>query len=297
MNVEASSSILTYDDQYLDGYFDCVGLNPDFYARSIVLERGGCKIKQAALTTASWDPSFSIVQFWDTPNVPPDVLMLIDTWKNAVPAGCHILVSDDDAKRFIVSNYGEKFIEAYEYCSHPAMKSDYFRLAYLYANGGFYADADERLEGELPYIDFKARDFLIASLLIREREKNLDGQWQWLTIEQLRSRGLFVSGPVCYFNNNILVTNPRNPVIKAALMRATRSVLKLKKENRVGSPHLYTGPTCLTFSVSSHFLQCAASGANPSEIYLIYKGQISTGCRSTMVELSYKKDHRNWKNV
>jgi hypothetical protein len=84
-----------------------------------------------------------IMQFWDRDVPPDDVRQLIESFKERNPACEHILFSNRTATEFLLREYGPEFVAIFEYCHHPAMACDFFRLAYLARVGGIYADADE----------------------------------------------------------------------------------------------------------------------------------------------------------
>jgi hypothetical protein len=104
-----------------------------------------------------------IMQFWDQSNPPADVQFAIDSWKEKNPHFLHIMFDNESAIVFLRENFGEKYVELFDRCHHPAMKADFFRLAYLVVVGGVYVDADEycnqgieRLFDEHRHVDFFA---------------------------------------------------------------------------------------------------------------------------------------------
>jgi tetratricopeptide (TPR) repeat protein len=84
-----------------------------------------------------------IVQYWDEPVVPGDVRAVMETWRSICHGLEHLVFNDATARRYIAQTQEERVIDAYRQCTHPAMKSDLFRLCYAYRDGGFYVDADE----------------------------------------------------------------------------------------------------------------------------------------------------------
>jgi Glycosyltransferase sugar-binding region containing DXD motif len=85
-----------------------------------------------------------IVQFWDQPAPPPDLLPLMQSWRQHHPDYEFILFNDTSAREFIAANFSSDVLQAYVQARHPAQKADIFRLAFLCASGGFYVDADDR---------------------------------------------------------------------------------------------------------------------------------------------------------
>src|SRR5205085_4123364 len=64
------------------------------------------------------------------------------TWK--IPGFAYILFDEERAREFVKTEYESRHLEAYDLCNHPAMKSDLFRLAYLYRHGGIFVDSEDR---------------------------------------------------------------------------------------------------------------------------------------------------------
>jgi mannosyltransferase OCH1-like enzyme len=84
-----------------------------------------------------------IVQFWD--DAPPDdVKTLMASWQEFNLDHKWIYFDDHQAKEFLQSEFGGEVLQAYHHARLPAQKADLFRLAYLAARGGVYADADDR---------------------------------------------------------------------------------------------------------------------------------------------------------
>lgn len=82
----------------------------------------------------------TIVQFWNTPDLPQDISKLVATWKEQNPSMEHKLFSYDTALQFIAEHYGPEIQNLFESAALPAMQSDIFRVAYCLKMGGFYID-------------------------------------------------------------------------------------------------------------------------------------------------------------
>ncbi len=81
-----------------------------------------------------------IATFWDRSDVPLDLLTPMQDWAELTPNWrCF---SDAHAKRFIQRVAGGDAARAYDGLWHPAVKSDVFRLYWLFDGGGLYVDAD-----------------------------------------------------------------------------------------------------------------------------------------------------------
>src|SRR5581483_3485586 len=87
----------------------------------------------------------TIVQFWhDLREVPSDVEECIESWARWTSSGFeHRLFDERSARAFIGGSLDARHENAFERCYHPAMQADYFRLCYLFVEGGFYVDADD----------------------------------------------------------------------------------------------------------------------------------------------------------
>src|SRR6266404_1122153 len=87
-------------------------------------------------------PSERIVQFWDDlDRLPGDVGECIKTWRTTEKQGFErVLFDKHQAREFIHRRLGPRYKAAYDKCYHPAMQSDYFRLCYIFLEGGCYID-------------------------------------------------------------------------------------------------------------------------------------------------------------
>ena len=81
-----------------------------------------------------------LVQFWDQPELPRDLMKPRAAWVRHSPKST--LFDAAHAARFIARDYGPKAAAAFTALWHPAAQSDLFRLYYLLARGGLYVDAD-----------------------------------------------------------------------------------------------------------------------------------------------------------
>lgn len=274
-------------------YFDFAEEHASFFCRSIVANSLEPSPHNAALdsTLLSVRPNeLKIFQYWDTTKVPNDVLALITDWKLSLPVGDHMLFDDALAAEFISDNYPSYFRAAYDYCFHPAMKSDYFRLAYLYLNGGVYIDADDKLIRNFSIPNLQEDDILVLLPIIRDRN---GGAVLGLSLEPSRKAGLEVRyGPECYFANSPIFASKRNEVIRIALIRATNRILVCRRDGVECDIHKTTGPTNLTIAVIVACLYSACGGRPPPKILTLDWSQHALRQRP----LEYKQDNRYWVN-
>ncbi|MET0443455.1 MAG: tetratricopeptide repeat protein, partial [Pseudorhodoplanes sp.] len=87
--------------------------------------------------------SRTIVQFWNQEHIPQDVQEVVNSWPTQNPGFAHRLFSEATAAAYIRSFFGQESADLFAECHHPAMQSDFFRVCYLYQDGGIYLDADE----------------------------------------------------------------------------------------------------------------------------------------------------------
>jgi hypothetical protein len=230
---------------------------------------------------------YKVIQFWDSKLIPSDVLAYMDKWAELYQ-GRYLRFDDLDAESFIRENYPEDFVMAYKACWHPAMKSDFFRLCYLYTNGGCYVDADELPLAPLPNIDLESSQFIILKPYIRIKDgdklKNLR------VTEYLEKYDVYREAEV-YFNNAPIIVSSKNPIISSALLRAKSIILSDEKYKM--SIHDITGPTNLSLSILVHFFFFGIRGAKPVNVISInWERYARIGSAN---ELTYKNDDRDWR--
>jgi mannosyltransferase OCH1-like enzyme/Flp pilus assembly protein TadD len=85
-----------------------------------------------------------IAQFWDTIPVPDDLEQLMRSWRDKHHDYEYTLFDEPGAASFLAANYSRDVVQAFRRAREPAQKADLFRLAYLFAQGGHYVDADDR---------------------------------------------------------------------------------------------------------------------------------------------------------
>ncbi|WP_406870111.1 capsular polysaccharide synthesis protein [Thioclava sp. 'Guangxiensis'] len=104
--------------------------------------------KNSARTAVAFAPPVDIprlcLQFWDTARVPDDVARCMDSIKYGLPSFEHRLFDQNTASDYIEKAYGQEWKAKFWAASHPAIKSDIFRVLYLYECGGLWIDADEQ---------------------------------------------------------------------------------------------------------------------------------------------------------
>lgn len=219
-----------------------------------------------------------IIQFWhDGDNIPKDVYDCIKSWEILKKKGFTFKLFDDkSARKFIQENFEPKFLKAYLKCHHPAMRCDYFRLCYIYLNGGFYLDCDEFYLNE--NIDLLFKDDLIK---MQPLCYNLEND------EMVKPDDYFYkdfdSNYIYYFNNNPIIAPPKHKLILIAL---TRSTERLISNNDIFDIQSTTGPGNFTVATVIYL----SDVQNQISIMKNWE-KIS----ETPWNLNYRKDDRNWR--
>ena len=156
-----------------------------------------------------------VMQFWDAEPPPAGVISLMQSWPQSNPGLRHERFDDQRARDFLQHQADAKVLQAYESCLSPVLRADLFRLAYLLACGGVYADADDKARHGIQRLLGNATE-----LVLMQEEKGTIG-------------------------NNFIAAVPGHPVIRRALELACEQVLARSGSN----PWFLTGPAVLTRSV------------------------------------------------
>ena len=86
-------------------------------------------------------PEPQLIQYWDQPEPPPELLARMERWKQLNPSWRYHRYDRDSAARLIGSIYGMALEDAFLDIRLPAMQADVFRIAVLNARGGLWIDA------------------------------------------------------------------------------------------------------------------------------------------------------------
>jgi len=177
--------------------------------------------RQGALARpAPTDPGVSpiprrIGQFWDA-HIPPDIERLCEEWRANNPDFLYRRFSGAEARNYLAEFGPPGAQAAFDIAVEPAMKADLFRLAYLFHEGGFYVDADDR--GLKPLAEIAPDD---CDLVVYQEDLGTIG-------------------------NNFVGAAPRHPVIALAVEEATAAILR----GDADMLWLSTGPGLLTRSLA-----------------------------------------------
>lgn len=225
-----------------------------------------------------------VVQFWDDlDRLPGDVGECIETWRKTEEQGFErILFDKHQAREFIRRRIGPRHKHAYDKCYHPAMQSDYFRLCYIFVEGGCYVDADDVYDGaQIQHLFSDGR--LKVQPLCYDIATNM-----MVSPSLFTKPGANTDSWIFYFNNNPLIAGRGHPLIDRALAQAT---LSLEKDVTNGLPEIQstTGPGNLTKSI---FDAVTENGEIEQTLLVLRDWQ---NIAKNRWDLSYRNDPRNWR--
>ena len=163
------------------------------------------------------------------------------------------------------------------------MRCDYFRLCYIWKNGGFYVDADEVYDGadcEFLYLD----DRLKVQPLCYDTQTDA-----MVCCDVFIGQMAFSPNWIFYVNNNPIVAPAFHPIIRSALARSTRILLSQAGERL--DIQATTGPGNLTASLVQHSIASRAEAKHRDFLLLRDWEAMST----SRWPLSYRDDERNWR--
>lgn len=225
-----------------------------------------------------------IIQFWDDlDRLPDDVIECIDTWKKTKAFGIETLLFDkSQAREFIGQRLGLRYLQAYDKCYHPAMQSDYFRLCYIFVEGGCYIDVDDVYNGANIQTLFSDGRLKIQPLCYDMATHSMAPPSLFTKPDAYSESGIF------YFNNNPLIASSEHPLIYRALTQAT---LTLEKDMATGLPEIQStaGPGNLTKSI---FDAITEDGEIEQTIHVLNDWE---KIAKNIWDLSYRNDSRNWR--
>ena len=225
-----------------------------------------------------------IVHFWDDlDRLPSDVCDCIETWRRTEEQGFdRILFDTKQARAFIHQKLGLRHLTAFDKCYHPAMQSDYFRLCYIFVEGGCYVDSDDVYSGA-------AIEHLFNDERLKVQPLCYDTVTNMMVPPHIFTQcGANAATWIFYFNNNPLIACRRHFMIKEALAQAT---LSLEQTAPNGLPEIQstTGPGNLTKSI----FQSNSRGIEVGDQLLVLTNWEDVV--STKWDLSYRNDERNWR--
>jgi mannosyltransferase OCH1-like enzyme len=196
----------------------------------LALRQSGARRAAASSTETASTPLIprKIVQYWDQTSPPDSIAELLRSWVEAHPGYQYCRFDNTSARDYLATHYSDAVLKAYRSASHPAQKSDLFRLAYLYREGGWYIDADDRCVGNLSEIT--AEDAVLIAY-----------QEQYATV-----------------GNNFLGCVPEEPVIECALTLAVETLMRGDSD----AIWLATGPGLVTRAFAEILVKQGAAWRN-----------------------------------
>jgi Glycosyltransferase sugar-binding region containing DXD motif len=200
-----------------------------------------------------------LIRFWDGETPPADVVALLATWAPLHDGYEMVTFNDATARAFFAEHYAPRYLAGYDACTHPAMRCDLFRLAYLYQCGGIYVDADERCLQSVEEIRVHAGSLAVRRMVEANR--------------------------FTYFANAPIFCAAGLPLLKECLDAATDRLLT----SRWSRPKVWvtTGPG----NLSRVFAQrVVLDGAHPMRVRVIDDWPRY----SAMIHCEYKKTSRYW---
>ena len=202
-----------------------------------------------------------IMQYWNDDILPNEIKIIMRSWRRLNPDFEYKLFSRRTAFQFIKENYTELEVNAFKNCEHPAMQADFFRLAFLNVNGGFYADADDKCIQPLNQLTDIGTDLILKL------------------------------GDFGCFANNFIACTANNPLIKHTFEKGVNNLLNYFNEGpwfRLGPGHL---TSCITFQLAKHVNEPDIE--NWPRLFVL-KQEDSRKMFSQHLSLSYKRTERSW---
>ena len=255
------------------------------FIRELTLQqmgRAGDSLSRSEPTNLGAPIPRTLVRFWhDSRDVPSDVVRCLKTWDGLRDEGFWFRMFDDtSAADYIAERYGPRERAAFARCWHPAMRSDYLRMCFVFAEGGLYVDADDVLLGSGWQDVFRDGTLKVQPLCYDLIACGM------VSPSELRRPDLPTDDRIFYVNNNPIAAPAGHPVLRQALARATDRLLGDEPAPEIQST---TGPGNLTAVLAVHARE---SGASDFELLLDWDQTVEP-----CWDLAYRDDDRNWRNV
>jgi hypothetical protein len=270
--------------EYQPGFEECDSLRSAFIRD--ILQR---QLERQADGGIDAEPTLiprRLVRYWHDPtDLPEDVRTCLQSWECLADERFELRLYDDvSAADYIAGAYGEREVQAFERCGHPAMRSDYLRICVVLAEGGLYVDADEVLIG-----DGWRRIFCDGRLKVQPLCYDTTFQ-RMVPATEIWRTDLSTQGLIFYVNNNPIAAPAGHPALRRALARATEKLLGQESVPEIQST---TGPGNLTAALAAHARELELSG-RLCDFELLPDWELIAEMRWN---LSYRNDARNWRNV
>lgn len=273
-------------DIYPEGFEEDHVLRSNFI-RDTTLQQ--IKYSETSSGKKKMEPKFipkTLVRYWHEPNrVPDDVQACINSWDRLSDEGFELrMFGDSSGTAYIADKYGAKEVEAFSLCRHPAMRSDYFRMCFILAEGGFYVDTDDVLVSDEWRHIFQDDRLKVQPLCYDIVSSGM------LPATDIWQTNLNTNDRIFYVNNNPIAAPANHPVLRRALYRATE---KLLGNDCCPEIQETTGPGNFTAALAAHARELMIVNATSDFELLSNWDSIA----ETRWELSYRNDTRNWRNM
>jgi tetratricopeptide (TPR) repeat protein len=243
----------------------CARRRPDHIPTAIMimlaLRKAGCFDLPSfdTRTCVSRIPA-QIGQYWDADELPEDLMALHNSWGSLNPDHTIHLFNHNSAIAFLNTHFPPEVGLAYMRSEEPTKRADIFRLAYLWVEGGFWVDIDDRAVKPL-------------ATFVPPEACAVFWQEQWGTL-----------------GNNFMGVIARMPLIGRALLTVVSTV------NRGDADLLWlaTGPGLITRAFVQEVAGVEATGMDwlkdvrVFERFRLYKS-VAFHCRT-----SHKKSQKHW---
>jgi mannosyltransferase OCH1-like enzyme len=229
-------------------------------------------------------PPRRVIQFWDcTDTIPTDVKDCIESWKRTDSESFELLLFDKiSAASFIREHLGSRYEKAFGRCYHPAMQSDFFRLCYIFKQGGCYIDVDDVYQGtEITHL-FNDGKLKIQPLCYDISNDGMVSPSVFTNPDANTANWIF------YFNNNPLIAGKNHPLLALALESATVN-LEQCGEGQLPEIQSTTGPGNLTKTV---FESLSEMPGLERSLHILHDWE---NIAESKWPLSYREDSRNWR--
>lgn len=170
-----------------------------------------------------------IFQYWDRKTPPSRIAAMMTTWRLA-PGYKYRCYDRREAMTYLADKVSPEARRAFQLARNPAEEADFLRLCLLHREGGIYADADDRRDGDL-------------NRFIADRTG--------LTV--------LVEPGLANVANNFLIAAPSHPVLAKAVDMAQQALLARDAETTWSK----TGPGLLTRALASHLGDCLVADVAP----------------------------------
>ncbi len=201
-----------------------------------------------------------IIQFWDEPAPPADVAAMMASWAALHPDWGYRRFDTAAAGEWLRARMPPEVLAAYIRARRPAQRADIFRLAYLSAEGGVWADADDRCLS--PLTALVAPGVALAG-------------WQ----ESFGGIG-----------NNLLAAAPGQGAVRRALALAVAAMNAGDED----IPWLSTGPGALTRALAQSLAEGAAPGPRGVAGLLLLERGEAARLASFHLFAAYKRTKKHW---